>query len=178
MFFVSKAIAAKVEASGSRLATQPRISIRKFLEGFRDSIESEAVNSFWDSRAKGKLRTRAEKLGQECLGLFADAKLEKRGALIREATSGIGFVDVLVTFSSGLVHVVELKILKGNKIPGPEQVATYMKHKHRKEGWLVFFDARSANGRTIIPETFKRAVGTIRTIVIDINPVAPSKLAN
>jgi hypothetical protein len=108
------------------------------------------------------------------LGLFASAKLEKRGALIREATSGIGFVDVLLTFSSGLVHVVELKILRGNKIPGPEQVATYMKHKHRKEGWLVFFDARKANGKKTIPKTFKSAAGTIRNIVIDINPLAPS----
>jgi len=109
------------------------------------------------------------------LGLFASAKLEKRGALIREATSGIGFVDVLVTFSSGLVHVVELKILKGKDIPGPAQLATYMKHKRRKEGWLVFFDARKANGRKTVPPLFKRASGTIRTILIDINPLPPSR---
>jgi hypothetical protein len=109
------------------------------------------------------------------LGLFASAKLEKRGALIREATSGIGFVDVLVTFSSGLVHVVELKILKGKDIPGSAQVATYMKHKRRKEGWLVFFDARKSNERKTVPPILKGTVGTIRTILIDINPVPPSR---
>ena len=109
------------------------------------------------------------------MGLFASAKLEKRGALIREATSGIGFVDVLVTFSSGLIHVVELKILKGKDIPGPAQVATYMKHKRRKEGWLVFFDARNAKERKIVPSVFKSASGVIRTILIDINPVPPSR---
>ena len=32
---------------------------------------------------------------------------------MREVASGIGFVDVLVTFSWGLVHVIELKMLKG-----------------------------------------------------------------
>lgn len=155
----------------------PRISIRKFIEGFKHSIESEVVNSFWDSRAKGKLRKRPEKLGQECFGLFASAKLEQRGTLIREATSGIGFVDVLVTFSSGLVHVVELKILRGKDIPGPAQVATYMKHKRRKEGWLVFFDTRKIKGRKTVPATFKRASGTIRTVLIDINPAPPSRQA-
>jgi len=84
-------------------------------------------------------------------------------------------VDVLVTFSSGLLHVVELKMLKGKDIPGPAQLATYMKHKCRKEGWLVFFDARRANGRKTVPPIFKRASGTIRTILIDINPVPPSR---
>jgi hypothetical protein len=109
------------------------------------------------------------------LGLFASAKLEKRGAAIREATSGIGFVDVLVTFSSGLLHVVELKILKRRDIPGPAQLATYMKHKRRKEGWLVFFDARNVNGRKVVPPRFKTVSGTIRTILIDINPMPPSR---
>lgn len=89
--------------------------------------------------------------------------------------SGTGFVDVLVTFSSGLVHVIELKMLKGKDIPGPAQVATYMKHKRRREGWLVFFDARKSGAKQAVPTTFKRASGTIKTILIEINPVPPSK---
>jgi len=88
--------------------------------------------------------------------------------------SGIGFVDVLVTFSSGLLHVVELKMLKGKDIPGPAQLATYMNHKRRREGWLVFLDARKPKGRQPVPTIFKRGSGTIRTVVIDINPVPPS----
>jgi Holliday junction resolvase-like predicted endonuclease len=159
------------------VARLPRISIKKFLEEFKHSIEAEVVDSFWDSRAeKGKLRKNPELQAQECLGLFAKAKLEQRGALIREAKSGVGYVDVLVTFSSGLVHVVELKILKGNDIPGPAQLATYMKQRKRNEGWLVFFDARKCDGRKSVPDTLRRASGTIRTVVIDINPVPPSRL--
>ncbi len=94
---------------------------------------------------------------------------------MREVASGIGFVDVLVTFSSGLVHVIELKMLKGKDIPGPAQLGTYMGHKRRREGWLVFFDARKSSARQAVPKIFKRAAGTIRTLLIEINPVPPSK---
>ena len=56
-------VAARVEASGNRLAGLPRITIRKFLEEFKKTVEAEAVNSFWESRTKGKLKRRSEKLG-------------------------------------------------------------------------------------------------------------------
>jgi hypothetical protein len=121
------------------------------------------------------LKKRPEKLGQELFGVFARTKLAVRGSTIREGTSGIGFVDVLVTFSSGLVHVVELKILKGKDIPGPAQLATYMNHRRRREGWLVFFDARKPNAKQPVPTALERAAGTIRTLLIEINPIPPSK---
>lgn len=176
LFFVPNRVAARVEASGKRLAKRPRISIRQFLEEFKKTIEAEAVNSFWESRKTGKLKRRPEKLGQEFLAVFANAKLAGRGSAIREAVSGIGFVDVLITFSSGLLHVVELKMLKGAGVPGPAQLATYMKHKKRVEGWLVLFDARKQNRKSPVPPTFKKASGAIKTIVIDINPVPPHDL--
>ncbi len=122
------------------------------------------------------MKRRPEKLGQEILGVFASAKLAGRGAAIREAASGSGFVDLLVTFSSGLLHVVELKMLKSGTVPGPTQLATYMGHKNRKEGWLVLFDARKWNRRKPVPAVIKRAAGIVRTILIDMNPVPPSKL--
>jgi len=147
-----------------------------FLEAFRDSVEAEAVDAFWQSRKKGLLKRKAEKLGQDLLGFFARAKLENRGAVIREAKSGIGFVDVLVTFSSGLLHVVELKMLKGKAVPGPSQLAVYMKQKKRTEGWLVLFDTRYSASKTRVAPLIKRGAGTVRTIVIDINPVPPHEL--
>jgi hypothetical protein len=101
------------------------------------------------------LKNRPEKLGQELFGVFARTKLAARGSAIREGTSGIGFVDVLVTFSSGLVHVVELKMLKGKDVPGPVQLATYMNHKRRREGWLVLFDARKRTVKRAVPAVFK-----------------------
>jgi len=146
------------------------------LEGFKDAVEAEAVNSFWESRKHGKLRKRAEKHGQELLALFANAKLSKRGAAIREPVSGVGFIDFLVTFSSGLLHVVELKVLKGRALPGPSQLATYMKQKKRNEGWLVFFDSRKSAFKHAVPPSIKTRSGIIRTVVIDINPTPPHLL--
>lgn len=108
--------------------------------------------------------------------MFASATLERRGTAIREPIVGAGFVDVLVTFSSGLIHVVELKMLRDHSIPGPTQLSTYMKHKNRKEGWLVLFDVRKWSCKKSVPSAIERAVGTIRTIVIDVNPEPPSKL--
>lgn len=108
--------------------------------------------------------------------MFASARLAGRGSAIREAVSGAGFVDVLVTFSSGLLHVVELKVLRTQDVPGPAQLAAYMAHRNRKEGWLVFLDTRKTNHRTIVPATFRLATGTIRSVVIDINPTPPHLL--
>ena len=151
------------------------MTIRRMLEEFKDTVEAEAVNSFWESRVRGQLRKRPEKLGQEILGVFASAKLDGRGAAIREAVSGIGFVDVLVTFSSGLLHIIELKVLKAGGVPGPTQLESYMKNKNRTEGWLVFFDSRRWDHKQPVPSKINRASGTIRTVVIDVNPIPPSK---
>lgn len=107
--------------------------------------------------------------------MFASAKLEGRGIAVREPVVGIGFVDVLVIFSSRILHVVELKMLKGHAVPGPSQLAAYMNHKNRKEGWLVLFDARKSNRKGPVPQIIKGRQGVIRTVVIDVNPVPPSK---
>jgi hypothetical protein len=66
-------------------------------------------------------------------------------------------------------------MLKGKDIPGPAQLGTYMNHKRRREGWLVFFDARKPSMRTPVPKTVKHGSSTIRTLLIEINPIPPSK---
>lgn len=173
--FVPEAVAQRVEESGRRLGKSPRVTIRRMLEEFKDTVEAEAVNSFWRSRAKKKMKSRPEKLAQEILAVFISAKLGGRGTPIREAKSGTGFVDMIVTLSSGLLHVIELKMLKGSAVPGPAQLQTYMKHKKREEGWLVLFDTRTWNKKKPVIAVIRKGTGTIRTVVIDINPLAPSK---
>ena len=74
------------------------------------------------------------------------------------------------------MHVIELKILRSPGLPGVAQLSAYMAHKKRGEGWLVFFDARKPTAKRPLPKTIKRPNGIIRTVVVDINPLPPSKM--
>ena len=53
-----------------------------------------------------------------------------------------------------------------------------MKHRRRREDWLTFLDARKPGLGKPIPQTFKQGSGIIRTLLIEINPVPPSKQTN
>jgi hypothetical protein len=171
---VSGDIAGKVAAAGRNRGAR-RLTIGRTIEAFRHVVEAHAVNAFWDSRTKGKLKRRPEKLAQEIFGVFASTFLGSKGSIIREAVSGVGFVDVFVTFSGGILHVLELKMLKGNTLPGPSQLMTYMKHQKRKEGWLIFFDVRPPTKKTTVPTSIRGRAGIVRTVLIDLNPIPPSK---
>jgi len=50
-----------------------------------------------------------------------------------------------------------------------------MNHKQRREGWLIFFDARKPSLRKPVPKTVRRGSRTIKTLLIEINPIPPSK---
>ncbi|MGO9589798.1 MAG: hypothetical protein ACLP3K_07100 [Candidatus Acidiferrales bacterium] len=174
--FVSVGVAERIEASGNRLARLPRLTIRTLLQEFKNAVEANSINSFWESRPRGKLRRRAEKGMQELFGFFANVRLKGRGLALKEVEIGIGFVDFVVVFSPRSPHVVELKILKGRDLPGPRQLAVYMSQMTRTEGWLVLFDARKMANRTAIPAVIRNSAGTINVVTIDLNPIPPSKL--
>jgi hypothetical protein len=140
------------------------------LAEFKNAVESRAIDGFWRSRRKGQLRAKPEKLAQVLLAVFAKAVVGDSGLVLRELASGIGFVDVGITFG-GPIHLIELKILTGRLI-GVEQLATYMRTEHRKQGWLLLLEARKSK-KSAIPDRFETPAGSIRTIVVDINPVAP-----
>lgn len=95
------------------------------------------------------------------------------GILLREISSGIGFVDIGILFSSTL-HLVELKVLT-NRVKGPSQLEAYMQNEGRPEGWLVFFDARPHSNRRVVPSILPVSNGVIRICLININPVPPSR---
>lgn len=109
------------------------------------------------------------------LAIFLEGTIATAGSglVLRELSSGIGFVDIGVLFSTTL-HLIELKVLV-KRIKGPSQINAYMEIEGRSEGWLLFFDARDHLSRKQIPGSIQAPAGVIRTMVIDINPVAPSR---
>ena len=99
------------EVERKRLHRLPRITIGALLQEFKDAIEARAIDAYWLSRKKGKLRLKPEKIAQTQLALFTrGVLLHRRGIVLREMSSGIGFVDIGVIFSSTL-HLVEIKVL-------------------------------------------------------------------
>jgi hypothetical protein len=107
--------------------------------------------------------------------MFARGVLGNDGLVMREIVSGIGFVDVGITFGKTL-HLVELKILKG-KLTGPNQLAAYMRTEQRREGWLLLIDVRKTRSvKNTIPETIYTPEGVIRVVTVDANPAAPHSL--
>jgi hypothetical protein len=154
----------------ARLRTKRR-KIGAVLLEFKKAVEARAVDAFWKSRKKHLMRSRPEKIAQALLAVFAKGVVGSNGVVLREIASGIGFVDIGVSFG-GPLHLIELKILKTN-ITGASQLATYMKTEGRNTGWLVLIDARKGFHRDTVPVRIKMSEGLIRTLVIKVNPVVP-----
>ncbi|WNG14271.1 hypothetical protein [Cystobacter fuscus] len=150
-----------------------RKSMRVLLEKFSLALRSKAVDSFWVSRKKGRLRQRPESIAQSHLAVFLYAVLDGNGAIFREVGSGTGYVDLLVVLSR-VVHLIEVKVLTG-RFEGPSQLASYMEMESRQEAWLVVLDARPQKRQAFVQERFVLPVGVVNTVVVNLNPVAPSR---
>ena len=148
-----------------------RRSIATLLSEFKRAVEARAVDAFWDSRRKHHPRPRPEKIAQGLLAVFAKGVIGNDGLVLREIASGIGFVDVGVSFG-GVLHLVELKILKG-RLTGANQLATYMRTEGRGEGWLVLIDVRKGRNLDTVPARLDTSAGPIRTLLLNVNPAPP-----
>jgi hypothetical protein len=153
-----------------------RRSVQHILRAFKHGIEARAIDAMWESRAKGRLRPRPENLGGALLAAFIMGTLfDSKGHFLRELTSGVGFVDVAIVLGS-VLHLVELKVLRSGDFSGVAQLTEYMRTEQRRQGWLVIFDARTNDQQEVIPPKVDTKYGIVRILVININPIAPSKL--
>ena len=160
-----------LEAARGRLRRKRR-SIEALLSEFKRAVESRAIDAFWESRKRHALRPGPEKIAQALLAVFAKGTLGDDGLVLREIVSGIGFVDIGISFG-GVLHLIELKIFESGRIEGGEQLATYMRTEQRPRGWLVIVDGRKDSSGSAVPHTIATSSGLITTIVVDINPMAP-----
>ena len=165
-----RAYEASLTSTHSKLRSKRR-SIAILLSEFKLSVEAKGIDAFWESRKKHRLRSRPEKIGQALLAVFAKAVVSNNGLVLREIASGIGFVDLGISFGKSL-HLIEMKVVT-KKFIGAQQLATYMKTEGRTQGWLVLIDARKSNARTTIPPAVKTHAGFIKTVLVDVNPLAP-----
>jgi hypothetical protein len=160
----------------NRISTK-RTTITDILDAFKHAVESRAVDSFWVSRKQGKLKPQPEGNAQSLLAVFVKGVIGNDGLVFRELLSGTGFVDVSIILSAPTHRLIELKILKG-VLTGASQLETYMKQEQRRRGSLVLIDTRAPGAKGKIPHEFVTPHGTIKTLLIDVNPVAPSRVKN
>jgi len=163
-----------VEIERKRIQCLPRRTIRTLLLEFKQAVEARAIDGFWKSRTKGNLRQNPEKIAQTLFAMFATGVLKDQGILLREISSGIGFVDIGVIFSSTL-HLVEIKVLT-QKFQGPEQLEQYMKNEGRSEGSLLVIDTLKPGNKLDLPKVIPTLSGMIKVYSVDVNPAPPSRL--
>ena len=157
------------------LHSTTRLTIGTLLQEFKHAVEARAIDVFWKSRKQGRLRSKPEKIAQTHFALFTKGVLLRRkGLILREMSSGIGFVDIGVVFASTL-HLIEIKILSGT-FKGQEQLEQYMRSEQRRTGTLLIFDARPPGSKLDLPESICSQAGMIKVFKVDINPPAPSSL--
>ncbi len=156
----------------SHLGRVKRRTIKNILYEFKSAVEARAIDGFWLSRTKNKLRNKPEKIAQSLLAVFIKGTLGRNGLVLRELYSGIGFVDVAVIIGSTL-HLMEIKIVE-HSIVGVEQLGNYMQTEHKNEGWLVVFDARPEGKKIDIHTNIILPHGTVRVLLVNINPIKPS----
>lgn len=167
---------AAINVGAAAVRRLKRRSVGEILERFRRCAEAKLVDPLWTSRAAGKLRSRPEKIAQGLLVSFISNSMSDRpGHVFRELASGTGFVDLAVLFGT-VSHLIEVKILHTGQLKGVEQLGDYMKKEDRPEGWLVVFDARKPDRQVQIPSLFTISAGKVRVVVVNINPIAASKL--
>ena len=164
-----------IEAEKEKFRSVPDLSVEALLTEFVRATESRAIDSFWQSRKKGLLRRKPEKIGQSLFAVFAKgALLDRSGIIIREFQSGIGFVDVGLILGE-VLNVIEIKVVN-SKFTGYNQLARYMRNESLNVGYLLIFDGRTFGKKTAIPNVLKVQEGIINVYVGDINPEVPSSM--
>lgn len=137
-----------------------RVSLENLLFQFKLIVEATAVDSFWESRKKNKLKNKPEEIAQGLLASCLKMVLDGKAMVVRELSSGIGFVDLAVIFSSTL-HLIEVKILTKGFL-GIEQLDQYMKTENRNKGNLIVLDAMTSVNKVEIPREINGKYGKIK----------------
>lgn len=162
-----------VDLPRERWQNSNKKTIRLLLTDFKSAIESSAIDSFWSSRKKGKLKPKPESIAQGLLAIYCKGVIGRNGYVLREVLSGVGYVDLVVILARTM-HLVEMKVI-GNQLKGVVQLEDYMRKENRRKGYLVLIDTVGSRRKTKIPDTIPTLSGKITIIRIDINPLAPSK---
>ena len=109
----------------------------------------------WNFGKRGKQgqhlrRSWPEKKAQSLLHTFLKGHFRQRVGVFEELSSGAGRIDIYLQFYGGLSLILELKMC-GRRYSekyaagGEDQLEHYMRNRDLHLGYLIVFDARTAN---------------------------------
>jgi tetratricopeptide (TPR) repeat protein len=149
-----------LEAGGTVLPPVPerpvndpvtREEFERAIDDFARFIKARKRMEFW-AKLDGDERkwvSRPERLAQNLLDSFLQARFRENVEMFDELAAGAGRIDLYVKLSGGLSIIIELKMCgsPGYSAPyaasGEEQIIHYMDNKDSHLGYLVVFDGRT-----------------------------------
>lgn len=153
--------------------------IEDFLIKIKGSIERHGIYGFWESKGDNRLLKRPERIAQALISTNLCILLPKDRVVFDEHPQiGIGKIDILITFFNGSALeriVLELKVFKDgdNFDDGIKQTFNYLRLQEVDFGFRFIFNASKTNLQSCL---FRREDKTLKDIIVDINPKAPSNL--
>lgn len=155
------------------------------LHNFKEYVESDGLHVFWEKRKEEEFTGNPETKAHVLYAAFFAGKVG-RGKVLREVQIGTGRIDAMQIYQSQC-YGIEMKMLGGNygtkyAKDGVKQLFVYLKGKDLQIGYLLIFDGRLPQKKSelfdakIRKEGFTKDSRKIFPSIIDINPVAPSKI--
>jgi len=152
-------------------------TVAEQLIKFKEIVERDCINTFWESRVKNKLMPQPEKIGKSLLITFL-RMCESYGyynIIVTEKEIGVGRCDIFTLSNENENNIFELKIVqsKSDIEKGIKELTYYTSKEKLKEGFLILFDARKRSHK--IEDIVVNDNKIINQFVININDTAPSK---
>ena len=155
------------------------------LHNFKEYVESDGIDVFWEKRKEEKFGSNPETKAHVLYAAFFAGKVG-RGKVLREVQVGSGRIDAIQIYQ-GQLYGIEMKMLGGRygtkyAKDGIKQLFVYLKGKDLQVGYLLIFDGRLPQKKSEVFNARIRKEGLaengrkIFPIIVDINPVAPSKI--
>jgi tetratricopeptide (TPR) repeat protein len=163
-------------------ATGP-VSRKEFetaLKEFGNAISKNRRMAFW-RRKDGKRvwAERPERLAQQFLHIFLQAKFVERTEIEGEVIAGAGRIDLFVKLIGNMSIVVEIKMCglgysSRYAAAGEQQITHYMKNRATQLGYLLVFDGRTkSNGKRVLPR--RSGSQTVLEYSVDVSPEVKSR---
>ena len=162
------------EAESELESVKKITNIREQLIKFKEVVERNCINAFWDSRIKGKLQPYPEEIGKSILVTFFSAS-EFYSHIGTENEEGVGKCDIVTISKKNEKNIFELKIVKSTSDikKGIKELLYYMSKEVLDEGYLILFDSRKRDHK--IDDEIIMDGKKINIVSLKINDVAPSK---